>query len=109
MGSRVGGAVRVSGGFSPARSEDEAGPPRSGGSRRPLCGDFPVSILPGGGCRSRRKGSLPRYIAAVFGGECWERGPESEMATGCATSLPWRLEAAPMKLAKPASGPAGRR
>jgi hypothetical protein len=77
-GSCVDGAIRAPGGFVPARPrpgvEDKAGPPRSGGNRRPIRGDFPVSIPPSGagGSRNQKRGFLPHRIAEVSGGGCWK-------------------------------------
>jgi hypothetical protein len=85
-GSRVGGALRAPGRLGPAcpwpKVGDKAGPPRSGGSRRPLLGDIPVSIPPGG-CRSWRGSSLPRRAAAAS---------ESRSATWVAASGSARRE-----------------
>jgi hypothetical protein len=79
------------------------GPPRGGGSRRPVCGDFPEYPHPRGDVEgfSSEKG-FPLLMSCCG---VWRRLPEAgESASGPATrseawavaSLPWRQGAAPV-------------
>jgi hypothetical protein len=112
-------AIRVPGGLRPARPrpgvEDKAGPPRSGGSRRPLRGDFSMCLYPrgdGGGVVVRGEVSslvvFLRRLAVVA--RCVVSGSISGKQAKPVSGLAERRPGASARMrVKSASGPRERR